>query len=117
MRLLSTLALLVPLLVGCATSFGPIAAPPIPTNRHPIKVSLHRVESIEGAEVPLVFLLNGIEIYGLRNGETYRFELDPGQYVFGWTFGLDTCSQDVWLPPGRDVTLTLSNDCDIPSEP
>ena len=117
MRPLPILVLLALLVAGCASSFGPIAAPPAVTSREPVKVSLHRVESIEGAAVPLVFLLNGAETYGLANGETYSFELDPGQYVFGWAFGLDTCSQDVWLRPGRDVDLTLSNDCDIPPEP
>jgi hypothetical protein len=33
------------------------------------------------------------------------------------TYGLDTCNQDVWLYPGRDIDLNLSNDCNIPPEP
>jgi hypothetical protein len=117
MRFSMILCLLVPILAGCATSSGPISAPPTPTSGHPVEVSLHRAKSIEGAAVPMVFLLNGTAIYGLANGETYRFELDPGQYVFGWSFGLDACAQDVWLRPDRDVALTLSNDCNIPPEP
>ena len=105
------------LLAGCSTTYGPISAPPTPAGRNPVTVTLHRVESISGAAVPLVFTIDGTEIYGLRNGETYRIKLDPGQYVFGWQFGLNTCNQDVWLRPGRDIDLNLSNDCNIPPEP
>jgi hypothetical protein len=110
---------LVPLLLlaGCSTTYGPISAPPTPTSRNPVVVTLHRVESIEGAAVPLVFTINGAEIYGLRNGETHSLKLDPGQYLFGWRFGLDTCGQDLWIRPGRDIDLTLSNSCNIPPEP
>jgi len=110
---------LVPLLLlaGCSTTYGPMSAPPAPTSRNPVTVSLHRVESISGAAVPLVFTIDGTEIYGLRNGETHRLKLDPGQYVFGWRFGFDTCNQAVWIRPGKDIDLTLSNDCSIPPEP
>ena len=72
---------------------------------------------MEGAVVPMVIVIDGQEIYGLRNGETYRFQLDPGQYVLGWRLGLNTCNQDIFLRKGRDVTLNLSNECDIPPEP
>jgi len=105
------------LVAGCASGFGPITAPPTPASAHPVTVTLHRVESIEGAAAPMVFTINGAEIYGLRNGETHRLRLDPGQYVFGWRFGFDTCAQDVWIRPGRDVSLDLTADCNIPPEP
>ncbi len=105
------------LLAGCSTTSGPISAPPTPTSPNPVTVSLHRVESIEGAAVPMVFTIDGTEIYGLSNGETHRIRLDPGQYVFGWRFGFDTCNQDVWLRSGREIDLTLSADCNIPPEP
>jgi hypothetical protein len=105
------------LIAGCSSTYGPISAPPIPATRNPVNVTLHRVESIEGAVVPLVFTIDGTEIYGLRNGETYRLKLDPGQYVFGSRFGLNTCNQVVWLRPGRDIRLDLSADCNIPPEP
>jgi hypothetical protein len=106
-----------PLIAACSTTSGPISAPPAPTSGHPVTVTLHRVESLEGAAVPLVFVINDQEVYGLRNGETYRLRLDPGQYVFGWRFGFNTCNQDVWLRAGKDVDLTFSGDCNIPSEP
>ncbi len=115
MRALCLLPLL--LIAGCASTYGPISAPPTPTSGHPVTVTLHRVQSIEGAALPLVFTIDGAEVYGLRNGETHAFKLDPGQYVFGWNLGLNTCNQTVWLRPGRAVDLTLSNDCNIPPEP
>ena len=118
MRLLRLGSLVSATLLGaCSTTSGPISAPPTPTSGHPVTISLHRVESLEGAPVPMVFTIDGAEVYGLRNGETYQFKLDPGQYVFGWDFGFNTCAQDVWIRPGRDIDLTLSNDCDIPPEP
>jgi hypothetical protein len=113
-----TMRLLLSLLIaGCSTTSGLISAPPTPTSRNPATVTLHRVKSIEGAAATLVFMIDKTEIYGLGNGETYRFKLDPGQYVFGWRFGFNTCDQAVWIRPGRDVDLTLSNDCNIPPEP
>jgi hypothetical protein len=106
-----------PLIAACSATFGPIAAPPATTSGRPVTVTLHRVESLEGAAVPLVFVINDREVYGLRNGETYRLRLDPGQYVFGWRSGFNTCDQDVWLHAGKDVDLTFSGDCNIPAEP
>jgi hypothetical protein len=104
-------------IAGCSTTSGLINAPPTPKTQHPINLTLHRVESIEGAVVPMVIVLDGKELYGLRNGETHRIQLDPGQYVLGWRLGLNTCNQTIFLRKGRDVTLNLSNKCDIPPEP
>ena len=105
------------LIAGCSTTSGLINAPPTPKTQHPINITLHRVDSMAGAVVPMVVVIDGEEIYGLRNGETYRIRLDPGQYVLGWRLGLNTCNQTVFLRKGRDVTLDLSNACDIPPEP
>jgi hypothetical protein len=104
-------------IAGCSTTSGLINAPPTPKTEHPINLTLHRVESIEGAVVPMVIVLDGKELYGLRNGETHRIQLDPGQYVLGWRLGLNTCNQTIFLRKGRDVTLNLSNECNIPPEP
>ena len=104
-------------IAGCSTTSGLINPPPTPKTQHPITLTLHRVDSIEGAVAPMVIVIDGQEIYGLRNGETYRIQLDPGQYVLGWRLGFNTCDQDVFLRKGRDVTLNLSNECDIPPEP
>ena len=73
---------LLPLLLfaGCSTAYGHLG-PPTPTSRNPVTVTLHRVESISA--VPLVFTIDGTEIYGLRNGETYRIKLDPGNTSSG----------------------------------
>jgi len=104
------------LLTGCS-SLGPISAPPTPVSPNPVTVTVHRVDSIVGAPLPMVFVIDGAEIYGLGNGDSYTFKLDPGQYVFGWRFGMNSCDQDVWLRPGRKINLTLSNECDIPPGP
>jgi hypothetical protein len=105
------------LISGCSTTSGLINAPPTPKTQHPINVTLHRVDSIAGAVVPMVIVIDGKEIYGLGNGETYRFQLDPGQYVLGWRLGLNTCNQVIFLKNKRDVTINLSNECNIPPEP
>jgi hypothetical protein len=105
------------LIAGCSTTSGLINPPPTPKTQHPINVTLHRVDSMAGAVVPMVIVLDGKEIYGLGNGETYRFQLDPGQYVLGWRLGLNTCNQVIFLKDKRDVRINLSNDCNIPPEP
>jgi len=102
---------------GCSTTSGLINAPPTPKTLHPIKVTLNRAKSVEGAVVPMVIVLDGKEIYGLGNGETYSFQLDPGQYVLGWRLGLNTCKQVIFLKDKRDVTINLSNECNIPPTP
>jgi hypothetical protein len=105
------------LLAGCSTSFGPIGAPPTPTSSNPATVTVHRPRSIEGAALPMVFVIDGTEIYGLRNGENYQLTIDPGEYVFGWRLGLNTCDQTVWIRPARDIDLNFTQDCNIPPEP
>lgn len=105
------------LIAGCSTTSGPINPPPTPKGPHPMTLTLQRADSPEGAMIPMVIVIDGQEIYGLRNGETYRIRLDPGQYVLGWRLGLNTCNQTIFLRKGRDATLKLSNTCNIPPEP
>ncbi len=109
---------LLPLLltVGCAST-GPINPPPTPTSAHPVQVTLHRVESPVGAPLPMVFRIDDTDIYGLGNGESYSFALDPGEYLFGWRFGMNDCAQAVWLHRGRNVRIDLSDLCNIPPVP
>lgn len=109
---------LLPLLlsVGCAST-GPINPPPTPLSPHPVQITLHRVESLAGEPLPMVFRIDGTDIYSLGNGESYSFPLDPGEYLFGWRLGMNRCDQAVWLRPGRIIKLDLSYICDIPPEP
>jgi hypothetical protein len=115
MRSFSLLLLL--LIAGCSTTSGPTNAPPPVTSGNPATITLNRVRSFEGAPTTMVFTIDGTEIYGLRNGESHTFKLDPGQYVFGWRFGFNTCRRSVVIRPGRDVDLNLSNVCNIPPVP
>jgi hypothetical protein len=105
------------LLAGCSTTFGPISLPPTPSGNNAVTVTIQRTQSVEGAAVPMVFVIDGTEIYGLRNGESYQLKMDPGEYVLGWRLGLDTCNQTVWIRPDRDVVLNFSEECDIPPVP
>lgn len=109
---------LLPLLIvaGCAST-GLINPPPVPVTRDPVNITVHRVESVVGAPLAMVFVIDGTDIVGLSNGQSYSFQLDPGQYVFGWRFGMNSCDQDVWLHPGRTIEMTFSNECNIPSVP
>jgi hypothetical protein len=65
----------------------------------------------------MVFQIDARDIYGLGNGESYSFALDPGEYLFGWQLGMNSCAQVVWLHPGRTIRLDLSNECNIPPVP
>jgi len=105
------------LVAGCSSTYGPISTPPTPTSGNPATITVHRTRSIQGAAVPMVFVIDGTEIYGLRNGDSYQFTIDPGRYVFGWRLGLETCDQTVWIRPGRNIDLSFTADCNIPPEP
>lgn len=109
---------LLPLLlsVGCAST-GPINPPPTPISTHPVPITLHRIESVAGASLSMVFRIDGTDIYGLGNGESFQFALDPGEYLFGWRLGMNSCDQAVWIRPGRIIRLDLSYICAIPPEP
>jgi hypothetical protein len=113
----ASLAATLLLVAGCSATEGLIHEPPAPTSPNPADITIYRESNPEAAIAPMVFTINGTEIYGLRPGGSFEFRLDPGSYVFGWYLGMNNCSQTVFINSGAKIRLPLSPICNIPPEP
>ena len=101
---------------ACATKVGQIAPPPGATSAQPSKITIYRDPSIVGSPATMIFNIDDVETYGLKQGQSYSFRLDPGEYVFSFFLGLNECRQVVWFKKGKDYRVKLSPSCDIASE-
>ena len=61
----------------------------------------------------MTFLIDGIEIYGFLPGQSYTFLLDPGEYIFGYYLGLNSCRRYGRIDPGVDHLIKLAPLCVI----
>jgi len=114
-RTASLAALLV--LTGCGFKVGPIKDPPASGGFGlPANVTVYRAPSIMGLPVPMTFLIDSVEIYGLWAGDEYRFSLDPGDYVFGYFLGLNECRRWGRIEPGQSYRIKLAPNCVIERE-
>jgi len=107
-------------LSGCGFKVGPINDPPIQTSGvyvTPSNITLHRADSIIGLTIPMTFLIDSVEIYGLWSGESHEFQLAPGEYIFGYFLGLNECRRYTKIEPGQDYRVTLKPTCVIKAEP
>jgi hypothetical protein len=104
-------------LSGCGFKVGLINEPRVSGSfGAPANVTVYREGSIMGFPVPMTFLIDGREIYGLWGGEEYSFQLDPGEYVFGYFLGLNECRRWGLIEPGRTYRIRLAPVCVIESE-
>jgi len=115
--LLLATSLTLSLVVGCATKTGPISAPPQPGNSPDnAHITVYRESSLIGAPVTMVFLLDGKEVYGLRQKDRYSFQLAPGDHVFGYYLGLNECRQAFYIQAKGEYIFKLAPDCVIDQE-
>jgi outer membrane protein OmpA-like peptidoglycan-associated protein len=106
------------LLGGCGFKVGLVNEPPAPHRASmPSKITVYRAYDVVGFFIPMTFLIDSVEIYGLWIGGQYDFRLPPGNYVFGYYLGLNECRQLVSIKPGRDYRVTLAPGCVIKAEP
>jgi outer membrane protein OmpA-like peptidoglycan-associated protein len=102
------------LLGGCGFRVGLVNAPPAPGYAEtPSRITVHRANRIIGFVIPMTFLIDSVEIYGLWSGGRYDFSLAPGEYVFGYFLGVNECRQRVQIEPGRNYRVTLAPSCVI----
>lgn len=95
---------------------GYINNPPAPTgSATPSKVTVTRIGSIMGWPVPMIFTINGVEIYGLWVGQSYSFSLEPGDYIFGYYLGFNECRQYVRIERRPNQLIHLGPPCNIKS--
>jgi len=103
---------------GCGFKVGLVNEPPAPTGHSiPSNITVYRADHIIGLTIPMTFLINSTEIYGLWGGEHYDFQLSPGEYVFGYFLGLNECHRYARIEPGQDYRITLAPNCVIKTEP
>jgi len=109
------LALLAPLvLAACAAQVGQVNAPPRVTDpKQAAKVTVYRDDSLVGAVATLSFFLDGKEIYGLRRGERFSFEVDPGWHRLRYWIGLNECGQSFEFKARGRYNLRLLPTCGI----
>lgn len=102
------------LLTGCGWRIGPINYPPKPSSeKPPTEVTVKRVTSVMGIVVPMVFTIDGREIYGLWGDESYTFLLEPGDYIFGYYLGFNECRQYIRIRPVHSELIYLGPPCKI----
>ena len=104
------------LISACATKVGQLDPPPGATSARPSKITVYRDPSIVGSPATMIFNIDDVKTYGLKQGQSYSFRLDPGEYVFSFFLGLNECRQVVWFEKGKDYRVKLSPSCDIAPE-
>lgn len=102
------------LLAGCGLRVGYINKPPEPTGvATPSRVTVTRVGSIMGWPVPMIFTIDGVEMYGLWTGQSYSFMLEPGDYIFGYYLGFNECRQYIRIERKPSQAINLGPPCKI----
>ena len=104
----------VALLTSCGLRVGPINNPPAPKGpERPSQVTVSRVPSIMGWPVPMIFTIDGEEIYGLWGGQSHSFLLEPGYYRFGYFLGFNECRHGVHIDNRPSQHFLLGPPCRI----
>lgn len=102
------------LLAGCGMRVGYINSPPEPIGVAALsQVTVTRVSSIMGWPVPMIFTIDGVEIYGLWTGQSYTFSLEPGDYIFGYYLGFNECRQYIRIERKPSQLIYLGPPCKI----
>ena len=97
---------------GCAS--GLIEAPPrITEPGSAVYVTLERESNIVGFPATMFFIINDRRIYRLVNGSSWSFQIDPGEYRFGYDLGFNSCRQRVILKPNQRYLIELTPVCEI----
>lgn len=105
------------LLTGCGFKTGLVNRPPAVTDPlSPARVTVYRPVSLVGIPVPMTFMIDGVETYGLWIGQSYSFRLDAGDYIFGFYLGVNECRQFIRLIPKRSHSIRLGPECHIKME-
>ena len=101
-------------LTGCGLRHGPINKPPAPTGvEKPSQVRVTRVPSIMGWPFPMIFTIDGVEIFGLAERQSYCFMLEPGDYIFGYYLGFNECRQYVRIERKPSQHILIGPSCKI----
>ncbi|NEX21687.1 hypothetical protein G3480_15435 [Thiorhodococcus mannitoliphagus] len=99
-------------LAGCAYSGGPIGSLPPPKNPSQAgTLIISRNHSPVGIFGTMYVTLNGKPLYRLGMGQSYSVKLDSGEYLMGYSIGLNDCSGVVSIRPGQTRRIRLAPNC------
>ena len=103
-------------LFGCSSSGGLVSEPPAAKGPEtPAMVTVQRDTEWFDGLLDMVFTLDGVDTYRLKQGESFGFELDPRTYTFGYRLGLNKCTQPVFIHAGTSYLFRLASHCVIES--
>ena len=101
-------------LFGCVAKVGQVSTVPQVTDaKQAAHVTVYRDNSLVGAVATLSFFIDGKEVYGLRRGERYSFEIDPGWHGLKYRIGLNECGQKFEFMARGKYTFRLLPTCGI----
>jgi hypothetical protein len=101
-------------LFACTAKVGQVSpAPRVTDPKQAAHVTVYRDNSLVGAVATMSFFLDGREVYGLRRGERYSFELDPGWHNLAYRIGLNDCAQSFEFVARRHYEFRLLPTCGI----
>ena len=98
------------LLAGCAG--GLIGAiPPVGKPYQASTVTIYRDLRLPGIIGPIILRIDGRRTYRLWVNQQFSFLLDPGEYLFDWTIGLNECRRVAVIEPRRIYRFRLAPNC------
>lgn len=98
------------LLGGCAG--GRIGPLPAVTNPNAASnVNVFRDGSWVGFIGPIVLRIEDRAVFRLWRNEQFSFQLDPGEYSFFYSIGLNECRRVAFIKPRRNYQFRLAPNC------
>ncbi len=95
---------------GCATGqTGPLPAVTRPNEAS--NMTLYRDGSLVGLFSVMTLRLDGREVYRLGRNQAFSFRIDPGEYLFDFSIGLNECRRSYYVKPGRSYRFRLVPNC------
>ncbi|NEV60905.1 hypothetical protein [Thiorhodococcus minor] len=100
------------LLAGCAFSGGPVGSLPPPAKPSEAgTLIIYRDQSPVGIFGTLRVTLDGKPLYRLGMGQSHRVRLDSGEYLLGYSIGLNDCGGVVNIRSGQTERVRLAPNC------
>lgn len=105
--------LLAPILIaGCAFSGGPVGSLPPPDKASEAgALIIYRDRSPVGLFGTMRVTLDGEPFYRLGMGQSHSVRLDAGEYILGYSIGLNDCGGVVSIRPGQTQRVRLAPNC------
>ena len=98
--------------VGCAS--GPVEPlPPLKSPATAATVVVERRATLIGLPATMYFSIDDKRIYAVQAGQAFIFDIDAGEYIFGYRLAFNQCRQRVILEAGRSYDVELAPVCDI----